>query len=101
MNAWIIQQRTALSLACHRLARTPVNTLLATPCHRYYAGIACWWSDVTQWLAKTGAEQQCHTTAFCLHGPLNADRKAATDIEASLKANPAVSDVRIMPRNKP
>lgn len=97
---WIVAQRRAFLLALRRLAATPLNTLLsmlgigialALPA----AGYVLLGHVTTLAQGSTGFKATPQLTVFL---PVDAERKAALDIEAKLKADPAVAATQLLAR---
>jgi len=95
MNVWLSHHFTALSLALRRLTSAPVNTLLSL----LAMGIALALPAGGQMLfanAQQLANRSAPAARISLYLPVEAERKAATDLEAKLKAMPGVKSWQFM-----
>jgi len=97
---WVVAQRRAFLLALRRLAATPLNTLLsmlgigialALPA----AGYVLLGQVTTLAQGSTGFKAIPQITVFL---PVDAERKTALEIEAKLKADPAVATTQLLAR---
>jgi len=95
MNIWLSHHLTALTLALRRLSSAPVNTLLSL----LAMGIALALPAGGQMLfsnAQQLANRSAPAARISLYLSVDADRKAATDLEAKFKANPAIKSWQFM-----
>ncbi|HTH41407.1 MAG TPA: permease-like cell division protein FtsX [Rhodocyclaceae bacterium] len=95
MNVWLSHHFTALSLALRRLTSAPVNTLLSL----LAMGIALALPAGGQMLfanAQQLANRSAPAARISLYLPVEAERKAATDLETKFKAMPGVKSWQFM-----
>ncbi|HEX5394197.1 MAG TPA: permease-like cell division protein FtsX [Rhodocyclaceae bacterium] len=99
MNVWLSHHLAALSLALRRLTSAPLNTLLSLVA----IGIALALPAGGQ-LIFSSVQQLAHRAApaarISLYLTVDADRKAATDLEARFKNNPAIKSWQFLPREE-
>jgi len=89
MNIWLSHHLAAFTLALRRLAGAPVNTLLSL----LAMGIALALPAGGQMLfanAQQLANRSATAARISLYLNVDAERKAATDLETRFKANPAI-----------
>lgn len=99
MSAWLSQHGQALRLALRRLVATPVNTLLSL----LAIGIALALPAGGQMLLANALQLARNTAPqpqISLYLDLGADRRAVQDVEARLKAHPAVKSARLIAREE-
>lgn len=99
MSIWFSHQSAAFSLALRRLLAAPVNTLLSL----LAMGIALALPAGGQMLfanAQQLANRSAPAARISLYLAVDAERKAATDLEGKFKNNPAIKSWQFMAREE-